>query len=75
MIRILIADDHAVVRQGLRAFLELEAGVEVVGEAAEGEEAARSEGFRCVGRRLSVRTQRPAQREGRAHAEGHFDLA
>ena len=38
-IRVLIADDHAVVRQGLRMFLELQADVEVVGEAADGEEA------------------------------------
>ena len=35
-IRVLIADDHAVVRQGLRLFLELQDGIEVVGEAEEG---------------------------------------
>jgi two-component system, NarL family, response regulator LiaR len=34
-----IADDHAVVRQGLRTFLELQAEIEVVGEAGDGEEA------------------------------------
>jgi two-component system, NarL family, response regulator LiaR len=39
VIRVLIADDHAVVRQGLRTFLELQADVEVVGEAADGEAA------------------------------------
>jgi DNA-binding NarL/FixJ family response regulator len=39
LIRILIADDHAVVREGLRAFLELQDGLEVVGEAADGEQA------------------------------------
>ena len=39
MIRVLIADDHAVVREGLRAFLALQDDVEVVGEAADGEEA------------------------------------
>jgi DNA-binding NarL/FixJ family response regulator len=38
-IRVAIADDHAVVRQGLRTFLELQDDVEVVGEAADGEEA------------------------------------
>ena len=38
-IRVLIADDHAVVRQGLRTFLELQDEVEVVGEAADGVEA------------------------------------
>ena len=34
MIRVLIADDHAVVRQGLRTYLELQDDVEVVAEAA-----------------------------------------
>jgi two-component system, NarL family, response regulator LiaR len=36
VIRVLIADDHAVVRQGLRTFLELQEDIEVVGEAADG---------------------------------------
>ena len=39
MIRVLIADDHAVVREGLRAFLAVQDDVEVVGEAVDGEEA------------------------------------
>ena len=39
MIRVLIADDHAVVRQGLRTYLELQDDVDVVGEAADGEAA------------------------------------
>jgi two-component system, NarL family, response regulator LiaR len=39
VIRVLIADDHAVVRQGLRTFLELQEEIAVVGEAADGEEA------------------------------------
>ena len=39
MIRVLIADDHAVVRQGLRTYLELQDDVEVVAEAADGREA------------------------------------
>ena len=34
MIRVLIADDHAVVRQGLRTFLDLQDDIEVVAEAA-----------------------------------------
>jgi DNA-binding NarL/FixJ family response regulator len=38
-IRVLVVDDHAVVREGLRAFLELQDGIEVVGEAADGEAA------------------------------------
>lgn len=40
-IRVLIADDHSIVRQGLRTFLELQDGIVVVGEAADGAEAAR----------------------------------
>jgi two-component system, NarL family, response regulator LiaR len=36
---ILLADDHPVVRQGLRTFLELQDDMEVVGEAATGAEA------------------------------------
>jgi NarL family two-component system response regulator LiaR len=39
-IGILIADDHPVVRQGLRTFLETQDGLEVVGEASDGAEAA-----------------------------------
>lgn len=38
-IRILIVDDHGVIRGGLRAILEDEPGIEVVGEAIDGEEA------------------------------------
>jgi DNA-binding NarL/FixJ family response regulator len=37
-IRILIADDHSVVREGLRAVLGSESDMEVVGEAATGKE-------------------------------------
>lgn len=36
-IRVLLVDDHAVVRQGLRAYLELHADIEVCGEAGGGE--------------------------------------
>ena len=38
-IRILIVDDHAVVRRGLRMFLELDGELEIVGEAENGEQA------------------------------------
>ena len=38
-IRVLLVDDHAVVRKGLRALFEREPGIEVVGEAADGEQA------------------------------------
>ena len=40
-IRVLVVDDHAVVREGLRTFLSLQDGLEVVGEAADGEAAVR----------------------------------
>ena len=39
LIRVLIADDHAVVRQGLRTFLDLQEDIEVIGEAGDGAEA------------------------------------
>lgn len=38
-IRVLVADDHMIVRSGIRHVLESEAGFEVVGEAANGSEA------------------------------------
>ncbi len=40
-IRIVIAEDHAVVRQGTRSLLEREDDLEVVGEAADGEQAVK----------------------------------
>lgn len=39
LIRIFLVDDHAILRSGLSALLELEADMEVVGEASTGEEA------------------------------------
>ena len=51
MIRILIADDHAIVRAGLKQFLAGELDLEVAGEAATGDEAiaaARAGGFDVV---------------------------
>lgn len=40
-IRVLLVDDHAMVRQGLRTYLDQCADIELVGEAADGEEAVR----------------------------------
>ena len=37
-IRVLIIDDHGVVREGLRAYLELEPDIQVIGEARDGQE-------------------------------------
>lgn len=42
--RILIADDHMIVRQGLQLIFETEESVEVVGEAQDGQEAVRLAG-------------------------------
>jgi DNA-binding NarL/FixJ family response regulator len=39
MIRIVIADDHAIVRDGLKQVLAADGGIEVVGEASDGHEA------------------------------------
>jgi NarL family two-component system response regulator LiaR len=47
-IRVLIADDHAVVRRGLQALIDSEPGMEVVGEAEDGVDAL-----------LKVRTLKP----------------
>jgi len=41
MIRVLLADDHAVVRDGLRVLLEAQSDIDVVGDAANGREAVR----------------------------------
>ncbi|MGV9790320.1 response regulator [Streptomyces sp. NPDC003435] len=46
-IRVLLVDDHQVVRRGLRTFLEVQDDIEVVGEAADGAEGvARAEELR-----------------------------
>jgi DNA-binding NarL/FixJ family response regulator len=42
VIRVLVVDDEALVRDGLRAIAELEEGIEVVGEAGDGLEAVRA---------------------------------
>ena len=41
MIRVMLADDHAVVRDGLRVLLEAQSDLEVVGAAANGRQAVR----------------------------------
>jgi NarL family two-component system response regulator LiaR len=38
-VRVMVVDDHAIVREGLRTFLEMLPDIELVGEAANGEEA------------------------------------
>ncbi|MGC4931914.1 response regulator [Streptomyces sp. DT117] len=47
IIRVLLVDDHQVVRRGLRTFLEIQEDIEVVGEASDGAEGvARAEELR-----------------------------
>lgn len=41
MIQVLLADDHRMIREGIRALLEREEDIEVIGEAADGREAVR----------------------------------
>src|SRR5689334_16799993 len=41
-IRVLLVDDHAVVRKGMRALLDREPGIEVAGEADNGDQAVRA---------------------------------
>ena len=57
-IRLLLVDDHEIVREGLRTLLEQEEGIEVVGEAEDGEQAIRFVERPSPGRRP----------DGRAHA-------
>jgi DNA-binding NarL/FixJ family response regulator len=38
-IRVLLAEDHTIVRKGLRSLLDGETGIEVIGEAGDGREA------------------------------------
>lgn len=52
-IRVLVVDDHKVVRRGLRGFLESESDLEVVGEAADGGQALEELA------RLDAESQRP----------------
>jgi len=40
-IRIVLVDDHKIVRQGVRAFFDAQEGIDVVGEAGSGEEAVK----------------------------------
>ena len=41
MIKVILVDDHEMVRLGLKSFLDLQEDVEVVGEAVNGEEGIR----------------------------------
>ena len=46
-IRVLLVDDHQVVRDGLRHMLDLENDIKVVGEATNGEDALQQAGLQC----------------------------
>ena len=45
LLRVLVADDHLIIRQGLRLILETVDDMEMVGEAADGLEAVRQAGI------------------------------
>ena len=63
-IRVLLVDDHEIVRQGLRTFLELQTDFEIAGEGANGIEAV------AVKRGVRSGTpagRKPAARPGKAH--------
>lgn len=45
MIKVLLVDDQALVRQGLATLLALEEGIQIVGEAGDGDEAVKQVGF------------------------------
>ena len=61
-VRLLIADDHALVRQGLRGMLEREPDIEVVGEAHNGREAV--ELCRALGPNLVLMDVRMPEMDG-----------
>ena len=61
MIRVLLADDHAVVRDGLRALLEAQSEIDVVGDVANGRQAVR-EAQKLVGPIQAPWRDRPASR-------------
>ena len=54
-IRIVIADDHVLVRQGIRAFLETHADLAIVGEAEDGPAAIRL----CIDMIVALGTSMP----------------
>ena len=64
LIRAVLADDHSVVRQGLRVWLEKSGTVQVVGEASNGREAvALAEELLHVGQRKARGRQAPQPRK------------
>ena len=69
MIRVLIADDHAVVRQGLRTYLELQEDIEVVGGGGRRAGGDRRRGADRAGRR-SCSTSRCPTATGSARCRG-----
>ena len=73
-IRVAIADDHAVVRQGLRTFLELQDDMEVVGEAVDGADAVDARRAHAPGRR-PARPRHAAGRRDRGDAPDPRTLA
>lgn len=71
-ITVLIADDQTLVRSGLRAIIESEPGMEVVGEAADGAEAV--EAVRRLGAALRILPARGFPHLAQAHAASRARL-
>ncbi len=69
MIRVLIADDHKVVRQGLRFLLSSEPGIEVAGEAADGGAALDAIRALTARRRAARPAHAPPRRPRRARRD------
>ena len=67
-VRVLLADDHALVRAGVRKVLEAEPGIEVVGEAGDGDAGAERCCARASGRRAGARPQHAGPRRLRGAA-------
>ena len=68
MIRVLIADDHAVVREGLKRIVAGNADMEVTAEAASGQEAREAQCERAVCSRMRSSVPRETMRSGAPNA-------
>ena len=66
VIRVLLADDQALVRAGFRALLDAQDDIEVVGEAADGDEAV-TLARRLAARRVLMDIRMPGHRRARRH--------
>ena len=73
-ITVLLADDHVIVREGLRKLLESESDIEVIGEATTGRQAVRPDQETPPRRRRHGHRDAQAQRAG-SHSPDSPDRA